>query len=155
MQISKQISSVVYIWLLFMLFSNNCMLGLGNLMKNCPKNIMFSFLVTLYVYMSPYLYIQMTMTFANLSTFCTNYDLLSYAVYNIHTYRTAKKIFYRGQIHRRNWDKSVQNKHIELEYRGRILGRNWDKSLKSFPLWYTQPTLQTDFTHPLPCAKVV
>jgi hypothetical protein len=31
---------------------------------------------------------------------------------------------------------------------GRILGRNWDKNLKSFPPFYSQSPLLTDFTPP-------
>jgi hypothetical protein len=46
---------------------------------------------------------------------------------------------------------------IRCMYWGRILGRNRDKSLKSFPPWYSQSPLLTDFTLLLNkiCLKVV
>ncbi len=39
--------------------------------------------------------------------------------------------------------------------RGRILRSNWDKSLKSFPTFYSQPPLLTDFTTLPPRENVV
>ncbi len=37
--------------------------------------------------------------------------------------------------------------------RSRIHGHNWDKGLKSFPPWYSQSPLLTDFTPPPPSGK--